>query len=214
MDKKFGLLFDMDGVIAHTNPHHKVTIKLLCEKYNKQVSDSFLEEKVYGNKEWIPEIFGDISADELQRLADEKELMFRDYYQKDLKATDGLIPFLSDMKAHDIPMAVATSAPLENADFILDGLEIRNYFSAILTSANVDKSKPDPEIYLKAASKLSLDAKDCIVLEDSLAGVKAGQAAGSKVIGLTTTHTAKELSHCNLTIENFEGLTFDKVASL
>ncbi len=214
--KQIGLLFDMDGVIAHTNPHHKAVIKDFCKKYEVEVSDEFLEEKVYGrtNKEWIPEIFGEISDTQLKEFADEKEQLFRDAYQPDLKPVEGLISFLNEMKAAGIPMVVGTSAPYENADFILSGLEIKDYFAAILSSSDVTVGKPHPEIYLKAAAAINLSPEYCIVLEDSLAGVKAGKSAGAKVLGITTTHLPSELAACDIVITDFKDLHLEDLTNL
>lgn len=210
------LLFDMDGVIADTNPHHKSVIKDFCKKYDMEVSEQFLEEKIYGrtNKEWIPELFGNISDSKLQELADEKELMFRKAYQPDLKAVNGLLTFLDEMKVAGVKMAVGTSAPYENADFILNGLNIKDYFGAILSSADVTIGKPHPDIYLKAAKALDMDPENCIVLEDSLAGVKAGMAAGSKVLGITTTHSLSEFSNCDIVIDDFKDLHLEDLTEL
>ncbi len=213
---QIGLLFDMDGVIAHTNPHHKAVIKDFCKKYEVEVSDEFLEEKVYGrtNKEWIPEFFGEISDAQLKEFADEKEQLFRDAYQPDLKPVEGLISFLNEMKAAGIPMVVGTSAPYENADFILSGLEIKDYFAAILSSSDVTIGKPHPEIYLKAAAAINLSPENCIVLEDSLAGVKAGKAAGAKVLGITTTHLPSELAACDIVITDFKDLHLEDLTNI
>lgn len=213
---EIGLLFDMDGVIAHTNPHHKAVIKDFCQKYEIEVSDEFLEEKVYGrtNKEWIPEIFGKISDAKLLELADEKERLFREAYQPDLKPVDGLVSFLKEMKAAEVKMVVGTSAPYENADFILTGLNIKEYFTAILSSSDVTIGKPHPEIYLKAANAINIAPENCIVLEDSLAGVKAGKAAGAKVLGITTTHLPSELAACDIVVSDFNDLHLKDLTNL
>lgn len=216
MNQKIGLLFDMDGVIAHTNPHHKSVIKNFCKQYDIEVTDEFLEQKVYGrtNKEWIPEVFGNITDSRIERLADEKELLFREQYKPDLKPVDGLLTFLEAMQTSNVPMVVGTSAPYENADFILSGLHIQEYFAAVLSSADVTIGKPHPDIYLKAAKAINLDPANCVVLEDSLAGVQAGKAAGAKVIGITTTHTENELSNCDLVIHDFKNLSYSAIKAL
>ncbi|MEX2335652.1 MAG: HAD family phosphatase [Fulvivirga sp.] len=193
-NKSFGVIFDMDGVIADTNPHHEEAIKIFCERYGKTVSEEFMVDKIYGrtNADWIPELFGSLEDAQLNKYADEKEQLFRDLYASELKPVTGLKKFLKILKATDVKMAIATSAPKENADFILQGLNIEDYFDAILHSAHVTKGKPDPQIYLKASKALGLPPERCIVIEDSLSGVKAGLNAGCKVVGITTTHTEDE----------------------
>lgn len=211
-----GVIFDMDGVIVHSNPAHKEAIQIFCDKYNLDVSDTLLENKVYGrtNKEWIPEVFGDVSADKLKELADDKEQLFRDIFEPEENIVAGIHEFLDQLKAQDIPAAVATSAPGENADYILSRLSIRSYFDTVLDSSDVTVGKPDPEVYLKAAKALDRSPENTVVIEDSIAGVQAGLSAGATVVGVTTTHTPEEFDACHLVIENFESLEVQQVSEL
>lgn len=210
-----GVIFDMDGVIVHSNPVHKEAIQIFCDTYNQNVSQSFLENRLYGrtNKEWIPELFGDINADRLKELADEKEQIFRDMFSPEENIVAGIQEFLDQLKEANIPMAVATSAPRENADYILSRLSIEDYFDTVLDSSHVTIGKPHPEVYLKASKALGKEAKECIVFEDSVSGVEAGRKAGTSVVGVTTTHTKDELSPCSLVIDNFENMTPDDLIS-
>lgn len=209
-------LFDMDGVIADTNPCHKETIKSFCSQHGLAVTDEFLQQNVYGriNREWIPELFGELEEAEMERLAWEKEALFREVYAPDLKEVSGLHTFLESLQENGIKAVVATSAPRENADFILDGLDIRQFFQGVIDSSHVKIGKPHPEVYQKAAAMLNLAPEDCVVFEDSLAGVQSGKAAGCKVVGITTTHTAEELAAADLIIDDFEGLTVERLKAL
>lgn len=211
-----GVIFDMDGVIVHSNPIHKKAIQIFCNKHNQDVSQSFLENRLYGrtNEEWIPELFGDISPERLKKLADEKEQMFRDMFAPEEHIVEGIHEFLDQLKENDIPMAVATSAPRENADYILSRLFITDYFDVILDSSHVSTGKPDPEVYLKASKALGKEPANCIVFEDSVSGVAAGRKAGARVIGVTTTHTKKELSPCSLVINDFTELPVNQLYNL
>ncbi len=204
-----GALFDMDGVIADTNAFHKQAINVFCTQHGLDVSNDFLEKKVYGriNREWIPELFGELSDADIKKLADEKEALFRDIYQPHLQAVEGLDDFLKHLQAVGIKAIVATSAPGENADFILDGLQIRHYFEGALNSSHVTHGKPHPEMYQKAAAKLGLAPEVCLVFEDSLSGVQSGKSAACHVVGITTTHTAEELSEADWVLDNFTGLS-------
>src|SRR5690606_38857303 len=100
----------------------------------------------------------------------------------------------------------STSAPRSNVDFVLDKTGITSFFDTILDQADVTRGKPDPEIYQKAARAVDLDPGHCIVFEDSLSGIQAAKAAGCKVVGVTTTHTAAEMQLVDLVIDNFTGL--------
>jgi beta-phosphoglucomutase len=110
------------------------------------------------------------------------------------------------MDHQNIPRAIATSAPRANVDFTLEKTGTAKYFQVILDESFVSKGKPDPEIYLKTAAALKFTPGNCVVFEDSLSGVKAGKAAGCKVVGVTTTHSRQELAETDLVIDNFEDL--------
>lgn len=213
---EFGVIFDMDGVLVDSNPVHRKSLHLFCKKHNRQISEQFLRERVYGrtNQEWIPEVFGDITVADTDRLADEKEKMFRDMFDPKSAVIPGLFAFLDQLYQSRIKLVVATSAPKENADFILDDLSIRHFFDAVLDSSHVVKGKPHPEIYLKAADAIGLPPQSCIVIEDSLSGVHAAIQAGAKVVGITSTHTREEMKNCDKVVNNFKELTAGSLAGL
>ncbi|HBX65996.1 MAG TPA: hypothetical protein DEG32_07480 [Balneolaceae bacterium] len=137
--------------------------------------------------------------------------MFRDVFDPEEHKVSGIIDFLDRLREHDIKMVVATSAPAENADHILKGLGIEDYFDAVLNSSHVTKSKPDPEPYLKAAKAVNVSPKDCVVFEDSISGVQSGLSAGAMVVGVATTHSHQELQSCQLVVNDFEGLSLLKL---
>lgn len=210
-------LFDMDGVIVHTNPYHKKAFKIFLDKHSVSLTDEELKEHVYGrtNAEIFPYIFKDeYTPEKGEEWANEKEALFRDLYKKDVEPVSGLLNFLDELKRRDIKAAVGTSAPKENLDFIMEALDLRKYFNAFLHSADVTNGKPDPEIYLKAADRLNTDPDFCVVFEDSVAGVKAGLTAGMKVVAVATTHSPEEFEGADLVIQDFEDLTVERVLSL
>lgn len=216
MPSLYGAIFDMDGVIVHSNPAHEQTIKEFCRKHDRKVTDEFLRNHIFGrtNKEWIPELFGDITGDTLSAYADEKEAMFRDRFNPSSAKIEGIDSFLEQLREKLIPCALATSAPKANADYILNALNIRSHFSTILDSSHVDMGKPEPEVYLKAAKSLNLPPSQCIVFEDSLAGVESGRRAGAHVVGITSTHTPEELGDCLATYKNFSKIDLDELLKL
>lgn len=201
-------IFDMDGVIVDSNPFHKISLKQFCKKYGHDLTEEQLRERIYGrtNKDWITNVFGKLEPEQLNRYGEEKEALFRELYQNDIKPVDGLIAFLEKIDENKVPRAIATSAPRANVDFTLAKTNTEKYFRTILDESFVQKGKPDPEIYLKTAAALKSDPAHCIVFEDSLSGVKSAKAAGCKVVGITTTHTREELSETDLVIDNFNGL--------
>jgi beta-phosphoglucomutase len=214
--KKFGVIFDMDGVIVDSNPYHKIALKEFCSRHGYELTDDQLLKRIYGrtNREWITELFGKLPEDQLSEYTEEKEALFRKLFADDIKPLKGLVHFLDMLNEHKILRAIGTSAPRSNVDYTLNKTNTVKYFPTILNDTFVTHSKPHPEIYLKSAEALGLPNSQCIVIEDSLSGVEAGKKAGSKVIGVTTTHTHSELSHCDLVIDDFEGLTVEALEKL
>lgn len=208
MNHSYAFLFDMDGVIVDSNPAHKIALRQFCKKYGYDLSEHQLKEKIYGrtNKDWIPALFGQIDRQKAKALADEKEKLFREIYKPTIEPVKGLLSFLEKIRSAEIPRAIATSAPQENVDFTLDKTGTRPFFEIILNESSVENGKPDPEIYLKSAKAVGFPPEQCIVIEDSLSGVKAGKAAGCKVVAITTTHSREELSEADTIIDNFEGI--------
>jgi beta-phosphoglucomutase family hydrolase len=210
-------LFDMDGVIVHSNPYHKKAFKLFLDKHNISLTDEELKENVYGrtNEEIFPYIFQEKYTPEMgKRWADEKESLFRDLFKDDVKPVIGLMDFLEELQEQKIKCAVGTSAPVENLDFVMDALNLRPYFDAFLHEADVSEGKPSPEIYLKAAERLDTEPKSCVVFEDSVAGVKAGLNAGMKVVAVATTHSPADFEGAHLVIHDFEEMTVERMTGL
>lgn len=214
--KKFGVIFDMDGVIVDSNPYHKIALKEFCSRHGYELNDDQLLKRIYGrtNREWITDLFGRLPEDQLAEYTEEKEALYRKLFSDDIKAVKGLVKFLDLLDENSVLRAIGTSAPRSNVDFTLNKTNTVKYFPTILNDTFVTHSKPHPEIYLKSAAALGLPNNQCIVIEDSLSGVEAGQKSGSKVIGITTTHTAEELAHCDLVIDDFEGLTLEMLEKL
>ncbi|MEX0772506.1 MAG: HAD family phosphatase [Balneolales bacterium] len=216
MNNSFGVIFDMDGVLVDSNPKHKESLNLFFREHNKEISEDFLEKKIFGrtNTEWIREVFGDIPNETALQIAHDKESLFRDIFNPKEEMVPGLKEFLNMVKEKGTKLAVATSAPVENVDFILSELSIKDHFDVILDSSHVTTGKPDPEIYLKTSRALGFSPDRCIVFEDSLAGVESARRAKARVIGITTTHTPEELSDCDKIIDSFENLTLEDLSAL
>lgn len=211
----FAVIFDMDGVIIDSNPFHKISLRQFCEKYGYHLSDDELISKIYGrtNKEWITNLFGTLSHDELVRYEEEKEGLFRELYKNDIRALHGLPEFLERLREKNIPMAIGTSAPRSNVDYVLAHTGLAKYFSTILDESDVEHGKPNPEIYLKVAARMGYEPDRCVVFEDSLSGVESARRAGTKVVGVATTHSMEELSHTDFIIQDFVNLDPDSLFS-
>ena len=203
------VLFDMDGVVVDNLPYHVDAWLLFCERNQIPLTREVFYRELNGMNskdtfEWFYK--REMSRAEVEVLEEEKELIYRDFYRDHIQPAPGLLEFLKDLRSHGIKTALATSAGPGNIDFIVDGLGIRDQFDAIIGGAEVRKGKPDPEIYLKAAELVGIEPSACWVIEDSLQGIAAGQSAGMRVVGISTSHTPAELAHTALVRPDFVDL--------
>lgn len=200
------VIFDMDGVICNTNPHHKIAFEAFFKKYQIFPTDQELADHMYGkNNQYIMNhFFGrEITGSELEELTEEKEGLFRQIYQPIVETIPGYIDFLSFLLDREIKVGVATSAPKENRDMILSELEITHHFGSLLASEDVLHHKPEPEVYLKSAQNLKVAPEHCLVFEDSVSGVQAGLNAGMEVVGVLSTYAKDDLPPCKAYIHDF-----------
>jgi beta-phosphoglucomutase family hydrolase len=192
-----GVIFDMDGtMVDNMMTHHRAWQSILAG-VGLELTLEEVKREIHGiNEEIIARLFGDrFTEEEIKRIAYEKEAAYRRIFLPELKLVDGLPDLLETLYQANIPMAIGTAAPPENVDFVLDNLNLRQYFKSVLHAGHVSKGKPDPEIFIKAANGMGLDAPDCLIFEDSPTGAEAANRAGSPAIILTTTHQQAEFSH-------------------
>lgn len=200
------VIFDMDGVICHTNPFHSKAFQIFFAKRNLNPTEEEYAKHMYGksNKYIFSHFLGrEIVGDEFVELEDEKEGLFREIYKDSISPISGFLPFLRSLKDVGFKTGVATSAPFANLELIMGKLGFESKMESILASENVTRHKPDPEVYLTSASNLGVSPSQCIVFEDSYSGVSAALNAGMRVVGVLSSHTKEELPPCNYYIENY-----------
>ena len=194
--RRKAFIFDMDGTLVDNMKFHSKAWLALFDSLGIHMEADEFQRCTAGktNPEILREISGKQLTDgEIQELSDRKESVYRTLYQPHLKATGGLLLFLRQAKELGIPMAVATAAGRQNVQFVLQGLQIENFFEAVVGAEDIQNGKPDPEIFLKSAQRLDVLPEACIVFEDSPNGVEAASRAGMKAILITTTHQPEEL---------------------
>jgi len=215
--KNLAVIFDMDGVIAHTNPYHAKAFEAFFDKYQIPYTDEEFEKHMYGkhNSYIFTHFFKrPVRGEELINLEKEKEGLFREIYKSEVKPIPYLPEFLNNLKDNQVKLGVATSAPRANMDLILDALDIRNFFNSTLGSENVELHKPHPEVYLKSANNLEIDPATCFVFEDSFSGVTAGLNANMNVIAVLSSHKKEDLPPCLDYIDNYKDMSVAKLIDL
>ena len=191
------LIFDMDGTLVHNMPTHNQAWQDTLAEAGVQIDKDEFNRATTGKT--TPEILRvmlgtKVSEPELAYWADRKENLYRKRFA-DLRAPlPGLLHLLEQAKALELPMAVATASPPDNITFILDNLNLRRYFTAVVGAADVQNGKPDPEIFLKSARALGVEPAECLVFEDALGGIEAARRAGMDAVMICTTIDAQEVA--------------------
>ena len=193
--EKRAFIFDMDGTLVDNMRFHtEAWGKMLAENGVRMNAHDFLV-KTAGktNREILPTVFGAISDERIAELGARKESLYQELFLPERRAVAGVVKFLEEAQKLGVKMAVATAAPVANMEFILDGLDLRRFFDAITTAADIKNGKPDPEIFLKSAEKLQVEPRNCLVFEDAVGGFEAAHAAGMKSIGIATVNSIEDI---------------------
>lgn len=194
-------IFDLNGTMIDDMAFHvRAWYHLVHDQLGKDITVEEVRSQMYGkNGEVMDRIFGKgyFSLEEADRLSLEKEKNYQRAFLPHLKLIDGLNTFLESADKGGVQMAIGSAAMTFNIDFVLDNLNLRHYFSAIVSADDVSNSKPDPETYVKAAHILKVAPEDCIVFEDAPKGVEAALNAGMKAVAITTMHDERAFDAYN-----------------
>ena len=202
-------IFDMDGTLTdNMHFHHEAWMKFIALK--KLGIDAATFERDY-HKGTLIEVMARFfphltTKEELREVGNEKEALYRNTYGHLLQPLKGLHPFLDALRRKNIPLGLATMGDQNNLEMTLKQLKITSYFHSTTGGDQVEKGKPHPEIFLRAAEKIGVDPQDCLAFEDTQSGIKAAQAAGMQVVGVATQFSEKKLLTlgCIASIKNYD----------
>ena len=190
-----GVLFDLDGVIIHSEPLHEEAMRIVFREMDLAVPDSRLREfKGTSERDTFALVAREYSDGRFQ--GPEIHAAKQEIFEKGLPSVSlihGFRSYAERLQAEEIPTAVVTSATRHNCDLVLRLLDIAHLFAYTVSADEVTHAKPHPEPYITGALHLGLDPRDCLVIEDAERGAEAALAAGCKVAGLTTTLEAEDL---------------------
>lgn len=180
------LIFDLDGVIVDSAEAHRDSWKQLMRELGRDLVDSvFWQTFGLRNDAILPLLLGtDLAPEDIRRLAERKEAIFRTIARGRLRALPGAQACVRGVRAVQCRTAVASSAPRANIEMILDELALADQFDAVVSGDDVARGKPDPEILLRAAAALSVPPRRCVVVEDAEGGIAAARRAGMKAVAV------------------------------
>lgn len=215
--KHEAVIFDIDGTLIDNNSFHLKAWQQFYKDRNRTLTEEEYKKHFNGktNTDVLAHVFQhSLSAKESDRYTNEKEDLYRKIYAPHIAPIKGLLYLLGEIDSAGIPMAIATSGIKVNIDYMFKHLPIEHYFKTVVYSKHIKKGKPDPEIYLLTARKLNVHPENCVVFEDSVAGVQSAKLAGMKVIAITTTHTKDELTLADQIINDYEDVSLRDIYAL
>lgn len=205
-----GVLFDWDGVVIDSSAQHEQSWELLAAETGRPLPEGHFKAG-FGkkNQEIIPHLLRWTDDPvEIARLGDRKEELYRELVRKQgVRVLPGARELLSALRSAGIPRSVASSTPRSNLDAIFASTGLDQLFDAVVCGDDVKNGKPAPDVFLLAASRLSLAPADCLVIEDALVGIAAAKAAGMKVLAVATTHPLAGLQHADAAVHSLAGVT-------
>ena len=191
MINKPAFLFDLDGVIIDTEPQYDIFWKATAEKYQLGIEN--FEKIIKGTI--LPNILSRYFSNFSEKTQQEITVANQTFeLEMDIVPVAGALVFLEDAKKAGIPMGLVTSSDDRKIEHVFSRLPVRQYFDSIVSADRITRGKPDPMCYLLAAQDLGVAPENCYVFEDSFNGIKSGNAAGMKVIGLSTTNSAGSIA--------------------
>lgn len=201
-DGMLAALFDLDGVVFDTEPQYTT---FWGEQFKRYYPDRpGLEQEIKGQT--LTQIFDRFFSGNLER---EREAVTQRLDEYELSMSfpyiPGFIKYIEQLRSRGVKTAIVTSSNNAKMTVVYKRRpEIRRLFDAVLTSEDFERSKPDPDCYLKAARRLGVDAAHCVVYEDSFNGLRSGCAAGMRVVGLATSNPAEKIRElCDVVISDY-----------
>lgn len=183
-----GIIFDLDGVLVHTDEMHYQAWKQIAERlgvrFDREINNRLRGVARMACMEILLEGMPPLSYEQKFALAEEKNAAYRKLLEtlSERDVDEEVVAVLKELRSRGVKLAIGSSS--KNAGFILDKVKLTAYFDAISDGNNITRSKPDPEVFCKAAEYLSLSPADCAVVEDACAGIDAAVAGGFYSVGI------------------------------
>lgn len=217
-------LFDLDGVVFDTESQYSVFWGMIGKEYHPEMPDFAQRIKgqtlvqIYDGYFSQPSDFahtkGFTSAKEEQHKITARLNDFETHMQYPYIA--GFEDFIRDLRKHDVKCAVVTSSNIAKMLYVYEAHpEFKSLFDRVLTSEDFDKSKPDPDCYLKGAAYFEAKPEECVGLEDSFNGLKAVRASGAFTLGLATTNARESIQpYSDYVIDNYIGMGYEDLLQI
>jgi HAD superfamily hydrolase (TIGR01509 family) len=219
MTRKKCVIFDMDGVIINSEPIHQECERKIFDLLKISVSEEEHNSLVGATDETMWNRLGKLHH--LPITVSEAITLKKSLYLEYLKGETHIKPIahvaelIADLYINGFVLALASSSPMEQIEYVLNRFELKGYFRSIVSGESVSEGKPNPEIFLKTSEYVGVDPDSCVVIEDSLNGVTAAKIAGMKCIGYRNSHSGnQDLSRADFIINSFKELNINMITNL
>lgn len=210
-------IFDLNGTLVDDIAYHYEAWCSLAKRHGFAMTEAIFQSfNGQKNEDIFPKLMGDgVDREQMETLGREKEKLYRTLYRPHLAPVRGIEPLLQRLRARGVALAVASSAPVENRDMVIDGLNWRATFDIVVANEGL-RGKPAPDIFRAASEKLGVPPRSCLVFEDAENGVLAARAGGFACVGVTTNVAAQVLRDAGavITVPDFDALPDDLDALL
>jgi beta-phosphoglucomutase len=205
------VLWDVDGTLVDSLEYHWLSWRAALSNEGYTLTrEQFLSTFGRRNDEILRAYFGpQVAPERVLRISLDKEEQYREMVRRrGIEPLPGVRRWLAQLKAAGWRQAIASSAPPLNLEVILAALGAKDCFDAIVSAEEVERGKPDPQIFLAAAAKVQTPPARCVVVEDAPAGTEAARRAGMRAIGVLTTHATLEADRVVRTLDELDDRAF------
>ena len=213
---RLGVIFDIDGVLLDSYRMHYECWQSIAEKYSITLSEKDFD-SLFGRRgsEIVRQIWGqNLPEEQVGQIHRRKQALYRENLQVHFPDNDGAIQLIDSLAAEGFVLGIGSSAPPENVEMSLNGLDRANSFKAVVTGSDVTRGKPNPQVFLLAAQRMGVKPSDCAVIEDAPAGIAAALSGGMTAIALAGTAPPERLTMAHLVVNSLRQLTPRQISKL
>jgi HAD superfamily hydrolase (TIGR01509 family) len=212
-----GAIFDWDGVVIDSSAHHEESWERLAKETGYALPPGHFKRGFGMKNEVIIPNFLQWTSDpaEINRLSLRKEALYREIVLEwGLEPLAGVVTWLNQLRDAGIPCAIGSSTHRLNIETGLTSIGLKDRFQVIITAEDVSHGKPDPEVFMQAAGRLSVPPPRCVVFEDALVGIEAAHRGGMKVVAVATTNSIELLNSADIAVHQLDELSVDRLREL
>lgn len=205
----------MDGVLIDSADAHWDSWRRLGEEIGVTVArERFTSTFGRQNRDIIPILFGEVDLKRSSALSKRKEAIYRDFIRDRPPIVAGAVELVRSLHAAGVALALGSSGPRDNIDLVLTAMRVADAISVIVSSDDVTRGKPDPQVFQLSIQRLGMPPEKCIVIEDAPAGVRAAKAAGARAVAVAVYHPRQAFPEADVTVDRLADLSVEQLQAL